>query len=113
MSKDKKKFGRPESRVLAIDDSAESKQTIEFLDRLGVAYTVQNWSQIKGSKLPNVAISGNGKRFEGLENIKYYMWALKPTIRECMEKPERADQIFEKFEKIWRDVKKELGIETK
>lgn len=112
MTKDDKKFGMSESRVLAIDNSSKSKEAMKFLDRLGVAYTVQDWSKIKGPKLPNVSISGNGKRFEGIDDIKYYMWALKPTLKECEENPERAEQIFQRFTKIWEDVKKELAIET-
>jgi hypothetical protein len=72
MEEKKVKKGKPYYRFLRIDypPSEESKKAIEFMESLGVAYTLERIPRdIKpATKLPCVWL-GNGAYFEGLQEI--------------------------------------------
>ncbi len=61
-------------RSLLVDDSKESEEAIKLMETLGVAYKLQYLGDIRNSeevKLPTLSLS-YGKKFQGLEEIKYY-----------------------------------------
>jgi hypothetical protein len=97
------KFGDPRKRVVFLGDDKESQEAKEFLDRLGVAYTI--WPAGINTITPSVLIASNGNRFEGLREIKYYMWALQPFPEEIEKDPKGAKKVLENFEKIWKELK--------
>jgi len=98
------KFGDPNKRIVFLRDDPESMKCKEFLDRLGVAYNL--WPVAKNTKTPRVIIQANGNFFEGLEEIKTYMWALHPTVSEIRKDPEGGKEVLAKFKRIWRELKK-------
>ena len=61
-------------RSLLVDDSKESEEAIKLMEALGLAYKLQYLGDIRNSgevKLPILSLSF-GKKFQGLEEIKYY-----------------------------------------
>lgn len=61
-------------RSLLVDDSKESEEAIKLMEVLGLAYKLQYLSGIRNSeeiKLPILSLY-YGKKFQGLEEIKYY-----------------------------------------
>lgn len=69
----KKKIGDPYYRFLVIDQNLpESYEAIKFMDKLGLAYTLENVTgYVCRIKLPAVRLK-NGKIFQGLKAIKEY-----------------------------------------
>ncbi len=98
------KFGDPNKRAVFLRNDPESMECKKFLDRLGVAYALGPVA--KNTKTPRVITQANGNFFEGLEEIKTYMWVLHPTSSEILEDPEGAKKVLVKFKQIWRELKK-------
>ena len=84
----KQKIGIPWYRTLWIDDSPESKEAIEFMEKTNLAYMIEYMGGFDTStlKLPTLFLP-NGLIIRGLEAIKHHDWfGPFPKEREYQEK---------------------------
>ena len=104
------RFGNPLKRTLAIDDSSESHEAADFIDKLGVSYSIEHAKDVEETKdivFPNILIGKNGTYLRGLSAIKFFRWELQPTVKESMEDPEGAESVIRIFEGVDKELEEE------
>jgi hypothetical protein len=103
-------FGDPLKRTLAVDDSPECQEAVEFIDKLGVSYSIEHAKDVEETKdivFPNILIGKNGTYLRGLRTIKVFRWDLQPTVKESEEDPEGAEKVIRIFEEVDKELEGE------
>ena len=81
-------------RTLMIDNSPESTDAKEYMDKLGLAYWLQDLAGYDTGQLKLPAVrTATGAVFEGLENIKRYNAAFGLVLSEVLEENNDAARV--------------------